>query len=140
MTHLNIIFVSALLNEDGRDLPAILGHSMEFDPMRTVRSMVLFSTGSVMQALDGETVQARREMKRISQCAHYRDTIVLNEEEVEERSLAGCSLGALHLSADVVEMLPADVAFFSLSESAVTQRVRLSIARNLLRQFAYDYS
>ena len=140
MTHLNIIFVSALLNEDGHDLPTILGHSMSCNPLRTVRSMVLFSSGSVMQAIDGEALEARRELKRISESAYYHETIVLNEEEVDGYSLTGCSLGALRLSADVVGLLPADVAFFNLSESAVGQRVRPGIARNLLKQFAFDYS
>jgi hypothetical protein len=140
MTHLNIIFVSALLHEDGRDLPAILEHAIACNPSRTLRSMVLFSTGSVMQAIDGEALQARLELKRISGSSLYLDTIVLNEEEVQGHSLSGNSLGALHLSADVVGMLPADVAFFNLSEGAVVQRVRLGIARNLLKQFAFDYS
>lgn len=140
MSHLNLIFVSALVHEDGQDLPAILKRSVSCNQNRSVRSMILFSAGNVMQAIDGEATETRDELHRLFQCVHYKHSIVLNEEEVNGPSLKGNSLGALGLGAHLIGMLPADVAFFSLSESAVAQRVRLGIARNLLTQFAADYT
>jgi hypothetical protein len=79
-------------------------------------------------------------MKRLFQSPFYRDSVVLNEELVDSPSLEGHSLGAQHLPDSVLEKLPSNVAYFNLSESAVQQRVRSGIARNLLRQFAADYS
>ena len=140
MAYLNLIFVSSLLNEDGHDLPAILKRAALHNHSGTVRSMLLFSAGNVMQAVDGEESEVRSEWRRLLHCDDYRDSIMLNEEEVEGPSLVHNSLGARHLLPALVEMLPDNVAFFSLSESAVAQRVRLGIARNLLRQFAADYS
>jgi hypothetical protein len=106
MARLNVIFVSALLREDGLTLPALLENSLSRNRSNSVRSMTLFSAGSLMQVIDGDCT----------------------------------SLGALNLLPATIKRLPAGVSFFSLSENAVAQRVRLGIARNLLRQFAADYS
>jgi hypothetical protein len=140
MTLLNLIFVSSLQRADGNDLPAILARAVLHNQSTSVRSMVLFSAGNVMQAIDGEASEIQCEKRRLFQCADYLDSIVLNEEEVAGPTLSGNSLGASHLSPTVIEMLPANVAFFGLSERGVVQRVRLGIARNLLRQFAADYA
>ena len=139
MTRLNMIFVSALLNDEGQDLPAIL-ESAASSQSDSVHSMILYSAGNVMQFIDGEASEARSEFKRLFQNAQYVNSIVLSEEEVEAPSLSRSSLGASRLQHSVIEKLPRNVAFFKLSESAVAQRVRLGIARNLLRQFAADNS
>lgn len=139
MTRLNMIFVSALLNDEGQDLPAIL-ESAASSQGDSVHSMILYSAGNVMQFIDGEASEARSEFKRLFQNAQYVNSIVLSEEEVEAPSLSRSSLGASRLQHSVIEKLPRNVAFFKLSESAVAQRVRLGIARNLLRQFAADNS
>lgn len=140
MAHLNMIFVSALRDEAGHDLPAILESSAACNPANSVRSMLLFCAGNVMQVIDGEEGEIRNELKRLLQCPYYHDSIVLNEEEVEGAVLKGNSLGAQRLPPSVMEKLPSNVAFFDLSEAGVTQRVRLGIARNLLKQFAADYA
>jgi Sensors of blue-light using FAD len=139
VTRLNMIFVSALLNDEGQDLPAIL-ESAASSQSDSVHSMILYSAGNVMQFIDGEASEARSEFKRLFQNAQYVNSIVLSEEEVEAPSLSRSSLGASRLQHSVIEKLPRNVAFFKLSESAVAQRVRLGIARNLLRQFAADNS
>jgi hypothetical protein len=100
--------------------------------------MLLFCAGNVMQVIDGEASATRHEWRRLLQCPYCRDSIVLNEEELDGPVLQGNSLGAQRLPAAVVERPPANVAFFRLSEDAVAQCVRLGIARNLLKQFAAD--
>jgi hypothetical protein len=140
MAHLNVIFVSALRDVAGNDLPAILEDYAASNPSNSVCSMLLFSDGSVMQAIGGEASEIRCELKRLFQSPFYRDCIVLNEEMVDSPSLDGHSLGAQCLPASVIEKLPANVALFNLSEGAVAQRVRSGIARNLLQQFAADYT
>jgi Sensors of blue-light using FAD len=140
VTHLNMIFVSALRDAEGHDLPALLKNAMAYNQSTSVRSILLFSAGQVMQAIDGEVAHIRSEWRRLLQCSYYHDSIVLNEEEVPGPSLTGNSLGAQRLPAAVLEGLPAEVAFFKLSEAAVAQRVRSGIARNLLQQFAADYA
>jgi hypothetical protein len=140
MARLNVIFVSALLREDGLTLPALLENSLSRNRSNSVRSMTLFSAGSLMQVIDGDASETRTELGWIFHNACYRHSIVLNEEEVEGPTLDCTSLGALNLLPATIKRLPAGVSFFSLSENAVAQRVRLGIARNLLRQFAADYS
>jgi hypothetical protein len=140
MDHLNVIFVSALRDQTGSDLPALLEEHAACSHLTSVCSMLLFSDGNVMQAMDGEASEIRCELKRLFQSPFLRDAIVLNEELVNSPSLEGHSLGAQHLTASVLDQLPANVAFFKLSEGAVAQRVRSGIARNLLKQFAADYS
>ena len=140
MTRINVIFVSALRDENGLDLPRALQCEAGHTFTDALHCMTLFAAGSLMQVIDGEAPQARAELRRIFQSSHYLNTIVLNEEEVTEPSLCGNSLGALHLAPGVIEMLPEHVVLFSLNEGAVTQRVRSGIARNLLKQFAADYS
>ena len=140
MARINVIFVSALRDENGLDLPRALQHVAGHKYTDSLHCMTLFAAGSLMQEIDGEAPQARAELRRIFQSSHYLNAIVLNEEEVPEPSLSGNSLGALHLAPAVIEMLPENVVLFSLNEGAITQRVRSSIARNLLKQFAADYS
>lgn len=140
MTHLNVIFIGALRDVAGHDLPAIWANAVAGKPSGSIRSMLLFSAGHVMQAIDGEAATIRSEFKRLVHSPYFRESVVLNEEKVPGPSLFGNSLGAQQLPLSVLEKLPADVAYFSLSEGAVTQRVGLGIARNLLRQFAADYS
>ncbi len=140
MSRLNVIFVSALLNEAGQDLPSLLASAARLNATGSLRSMLLFSAGSVMQAIDGESEETRREVQRLFQSRHYVNSIVLNEEKVESPSLHCSSLGAHRLAPALIEELPPGLAFFELCESAVVQRVRNGIARNLLKQFAADYS
>lgn len=139
MARLNMIFVSALL-QNGLDLPQILQDSMARCHSSSLHTMVLFSAGQVMQAIDGEAQEAREEMQRLFHSAPYTNSVLLNQEEVEIPSLTGISLGAHQLASCVVAQLPPGVQFFKLSEGAIVQRVRSSIARNLLKQFAADYA
>jgi hypothetical protein len=140
MARLNVIFVSALLHVDGLDLPAILESASSRNRSNSLRSMLLFTAGNLMQAIDGEAAEARYELQQIFSNPCYRDSVVLNEEIVDGPSLSCNSLGALHLPPAVITQIPPSVAVFNLTENAVAQRVRLSIARNLLKQFACDYS
>lgn len=140
MTHLILILVSGLRDETGHDLPAILHNAACCNPAQSVRSMLLFAGGQVMQAIDGEASEIRRELQRLLRCSYFSDCVVLNEERSQGHSLERTSLGAQQLPCAVHEMLPANVAFFPLSASAVEQQVRAGIARNLLRQFAADYA
>ena len=139
MARLNMIFVSAL-HQNGLYLPQILQGSMARCHSSALHTMVLFSTGQVMQAIDGEAQDAREEMQWLFNSAHLSNSVLLNQEEVEIPSLTGTSLGAHQLASCVVARLPQGVQFFKLSEGAVAQRVRSSIARNLLKQFAADYA
>lgn len=140
MARLNVIFVSALLNADGQDLPAILESLNSRNRANSIRSMLLFTAGNLMQAIDGEASETRHELQQIFSSPYYHDSIVLNEEIVDSPSLSCTSLGALCLPPAVITRLPPGVALFTLTENAVAQRVRMSIARNLLRQFACDYA
>lgn len=139
MARLNVIFVSALLNADGLDLPAILDSATSRNRSSSLRSMLLFTAGNLMQAIDGEASEARYELQQIFSNPYYRDSVVINEEIVEGPSLSCNSLGALRLPPAVITQIPPSVALFTLTANAVAQRVRLSIARNLLTQFACDY-
>ena len=140
MARLNVIFVSALLNADGLDLPAILESLNSRNRSNSIRSMLLFTDGNLMQAIDGEASEARYELQQIFSSPYYHDSVVLNEEIVDCPSLTCTSLGALRLPPEVITQIPPTVALFTLTENAVAQRVRTSIARNLLKQFACDYS
>lgn len=140
MARLNVIFVSALLHANGQDLPCILESLRSRNRANSIRSMLLFTAGNLMQAIDGEASETRHELQHIFSNPHYHDSVVLNEEIVDSPSLSCTSLGALRLPPAVITQLPPGVAFFTLTENAVAQRVRMSIARNLLKQFACDYA
>lgn len=140
MAQLNLVFVSALQSENGSELPGILHGALAHNPSQTLRSMLLFAAGSLMQVIEGEAHLARQEMQRLFSSPDYVDPILLNEVRVSADSLADTSLGALHLPAAVIERVPSGVAVFSLTAHAVDERMRPGIARNLMRQFAADYS
>ena len=140
MARLNVIFVSNLRDTNGLDLPAMLENSIRHSLSNSLHSMLLFSAGHLMQAIDGEAVETRCELQRIFASPHHLNSIVLNEETMQEPSLACTSLGALHLQPTLVARIPPAVVLFALTESAILQRVCPGIARNLLKQFACDYS
>ena len=140
MARLNVVFASALLDANGQGLPNLLDDARRHNPTNSLRSMLLFSAGQLMQVIDGEVEETRRELQRLWTTPHYRDAVVVNEVQVQEPSLDGTSLGSLHLSATVMKDILHPVVLFALSEAAVVQHMRPGIARNLLQQFARDYS
>ncbi len=140
MARLNVIFVSILRDTNGLDLPAILEHSVRHSRSNSLRSMLLFSAGHLMQAIDGEAVETRCELQRIFASPYHLNSVVLNEEIMQEPSLACTSLGALHLQPAIIAKIPHAVVLFALTENAILQHVCPGIARNLLKQFACDYS
>ena len=140
MARICMVFVSDLLNASGQDLPDILACALANPQTSSMGSMLLFAAGSMMQVIEGEADAARAEWTRLLHSPYYRHSILLNEETVATPCLSGVSLGALQLAHAVIAQLPPAVAYFRLSESAIMQRVQQGLARNLLKQFAADYS
>jgi hypothetical protein len=79
-------------------LQAILNKSTTNNPGVGITGVLCFSGEIFLQVLEGGRAQVSTLYNRIAQDPRHRDVVLLNYEEIEERSFAGWAMGQVNMS------------------------------------------
>jgi hypothetical protein len=79
-------------------LQAILKKSTTNNPGVGITGVLCFSGEIFLQVLEGGRAQVSTLYNRIAQDPRHRDVVLLNYEEIEERSFAGWAMGQVNMS------------------------------------------
>ena len=131
-----LTFVSALSDEYGHSLPAILQKS--FDKYRSlqIRSLMLFSRGNIMQALEGETDAVQSVFDYISRDCRHMHVQTLLRQRGHSRSGVESGFGYRRLDRQILHKICPAIPVFTLTSLEIANRVRDGKVQLLMQQFA----
>jgi hypothetical protein len=80
------------------ELNAVLRQSTSNNPRQGVTGVLCFSGEIFLQVLEGGRSQVSALYNRIVQDPRHRDVVLLNYEEIDERSFAGWAMGQVNMA------------------------------------------
>ena len=80
------------------ELSAVLRQSTSNNPRQGVTGVLCFSGEIFLQVLEGGRSQVSALYNRIVQDPRHRDVVLLNYEEIDERSFAGWAMGQVNMA------------------------------------------
>ena len=83
---------------DQTELVAILKKSKVNNPPAGISGVLCFSGGIFLQVLEGGRAQVNKLYHHIAADKRHHDVMLMNYEEIEERSFAGWAMGQVNLS------------------------------------------
>ena len=88
----------AALTFGAEELSAVLRQSTSNNPRQGVTGVLCFSGEIFLQVLEGGRSQVSALYNRIVQDPRHRDVVLLNYEEIDERSFAGWAMGQVNMA------------------------------------------
>ena len=114
------------------ELSAVLRQSTSNNPRQGVTGVLCFSGEIFLQVLEGGRSQVSALYNRIVQDPRHRDVVLLNYEEIDERSFAGWAMGQVNMA----RLNPALLLKYSeaavLDPYAVSGKVSLALLEELM--------
>jgi Sensors of blue-light using FAD len=139
MNLVRLVCVSSYIDNYGFDLPNLMddyrGKFREFG----LRSMTLFSSGDVMQLIEGELDEVENLIRQIRSDFKQTETFELFRENIQKFSIYEDSIGYLSTELWHVENNTSIIELFKISQNEIQDRVKETIARKLLLQFVRNH-
>lgn len=133
---IQLIYVSDLVPGQEVALPSILATSVRRNAEDNITGMLLYAGGNIMQVLEGDEEAVHRTYARIDKDYRHRNTLVLSEEEITERSFPDWRMGYKHLQPEVVRSVPRFAPFFQVGFKLDAIQAQPGIAKEMLVFFA----
>ncbi len=133
---IQLIYLSDLVPGLEGELPAILATSVRRNAQDGITGMLMYSGGNIMQVLEGGETAVRATYERIGKDPRHRNITLLSDDEIDERSFAGWSMGFKQLDPQVAQSFPEFAPFFHVGLQRDAIRAKPGVAKDLLQFFA----
>lgn len=136
MSLIQLVYVSSAAKElDPKELEAILEISVKNNQRSGLTGLLLYSSGSFMQAIEGEATEVDATYARILRDPRHRGSIVLHREPISAREFPDWSMGFRRLGRKDVAKNPRYAPLFEHGFEAHELAAQEGMARELLQQF-----
>jgi hypothetical protein len=93
MPLLQIVYTSALVDDDPAVIAAMQESSQRINELRNITGMLLLSTGTVLQVLEGEEDNVLKTFRAIESDMRHQHVHVLSRNKVPARQFASLPMG-----------------------------------------------
>lgn len=137
---IHLIYVSCATNEMSEaDLIALLQQCRSHNKNNQVTGMLLYADGNYFQILEGNTENVEETYQRILNDDRNSGHILLEKEEINERTFPEWSMGFKHLTKEQAHDLTGYTQFLDTSESHSISTPQSSDVATLLNIFKNSY-
>lgn len=132
-----LIYVSTAQREMSRaELETLLESAVAFNDARRITGMLLYSEGSFLQIIEGETADMDAVYARISRDPSHHSLMVLDRSAIVERSFSAWHMGFRMLGSQEAREHPGFAPFFERGFNAADIGAQEGLAWNILKEFA----
>jgi len=135
MALLQLIYVSDLVGRDEAQLASILESAVRHNREDGITGMLLYSGGNFLQVLEGAPASVKATYQRICDDPRHRKTMVLLEQDVDERHFGDWSMGYRQLGPEDVARFPEQAPYFQYGFRNDALRAKPGEALDLLEMF-----
>ncbi len=136
---IQLVYVSAYINEYGQELPRFMEKVALANDDCRVLGMTLFSNGNIMQLLEGRRQDVEVVYQKIQRDPRQRNFFEMLRGPIEDLSQLETSIGFHTYSFRLFPKSDSGIAFFKLEAAEVDRRLKESSAKSLMVQFAADH-
>lgn len=139
MQLIQLVYVSAYVNQYVLDLPKLMEKTALANDDNGVLGMTLFSNGNIMQLLEGRSQDVQSIFQKLQNHAHQWNVFETLRRPMEDLSQSETSIGFDTHSYKLISKSSSGIALFRLNANEVNQRLKDSPAKALMLQFAADH-
>lgn len=132
-----LIYVSTAVREMSRhELKTLLEGAVRFNDLHHITGMLLYSDGTFLQVLEGETADMDAVFERITHDPQHHSLQVLIRNPIAMRSFSAWHMGFRRLGAKEAEEQPGFAPFFEQGFDARCIGAHEGLAWRILKEFA----
>jgi hypothetical protein len=137
MALIHLIYASSASAEhDDTELAAIVESAIRHNQQQNITGMLLYAGGKFLQILEGETAEIEETFSRIEKDSRHHDIIVLERNEIPERSFQEWNMGFRQLNAEDALERPGFAPFFEKGFEVEKIAARPGLAMDMLLSFS----